>query len=153
MNKPFIAVSINYRVGVWGFLSTPEIFAEKNANAGLIDQLFALKWVKENIGAFGGDPSRITIWGVSAGAQSIGLHLYSKDEGLFQGAIMESGGPIGAALQELDFYTKPYEALLAKHKCDSGDGKAGLECLRKVPEKQFYDAKMGTLWNPIVGMQ
>ena len=72
-------VSMNYRLGVWGFLQTPQLLAEGNSNAGLLDQRLAFRWVKENIAAFGGDPDRITIWGESAGAQSIGYHLFSYD--------------------------------------------------------------------------
>ncbi len=59
--NPFIGVSINYRLGVWGFLQTPVILGEGSSNAGFLDQRIAFAWVKENIAAFGGDPSRITI--------------------------------------------------------------------------------------------
>ncbi|KAF4634815.1 hypothetical protein G7Y89_g3288 [Cudoniella acicularis] len=108
IGKPVIVASINYRLGVWGFLQTPQILAEGNSNAGLLDQRLALRWIKENIADFGGDADRITIWGESAGAQSIGLHLHSydgRDDGLFHAAIMESGSQIGAALQPLAYYT------------------------------------------------
>jgi carboxylesterase type B len=60
-DNPFIGVSINYRLGVWGFLQTPVILAEGSSNAGFLDQRMAFAWVKENIAAFGGDASRITI--------------------------------------------------------------------------------------------
>ncbi|KAE8441654.1 hypothetical protein EG329_004575 [Mollisiaceae sp. DMI_Dod_QoI] len=79
IGKPIIVASINYRLGVWGFLQSPQILAEGSSNAGLLDQRLAFRWIKENIAAFGGDPDRITIWGESAGAQSIGLHLHSYD--------------------------------------------------------------------------
>jgi carboxylesterase type B len=65
-DNPFIAVSMNYRLGVWGFLNTPVVHAEGSSNAGLLDQRLGLRWVKENILAFGGDPTRVTIWGESA---------------------------------------------------------------------------------------
>lgn len=99
-------VSMNYRLGVWGFLQTPQLLAEGNSNAGLLDQRLAFRWVKENIAAFGGDPNRITIWGESAGAQSIGYHLFSYDgrnDDLFHSAIMESGGIVGTAVESLAF--------------------------------------------------
>ena len=54
-------VSLNYRLGVWGFLQSPQILAEGNANAGLLDQRMGLRWIKENIAAFGGDPEQITV--------------------------------------------------------------------------------------------
>ena len=97
-----IAVAMNYRLGLWGFLSSPETMAEGNTNAGLMDQRLAFRWIQENIGAFGGDPKRVTLWGHSAGAQAIALHLNSfggRDDGLFHAAILESGGPVGTAMQ------------------------------------------------------
>jgi carboxylesterase type B len=64
--KPIIAVSLNYRVGYWGFLSGDALAAEGNTNLGLYDQRLALYWVKENIRAFGGDPDKTTVVGESA---------------------------------------------------------------------------------------
>lgn len=69
--QPFIHVAANYRVGAWGFLSGKEIAADKSANLGLLDQRLALEWVADNIASFGGDPSKVTIWGESAGAISV----------------------------------------------------------------------------------
>jgi carboxylesterase type B len=152
IGQPILAVSMNYRVDVWGFLASPEIMAEKNANAGLMDQRMAFAWIKENISKFGGDPSRITLWGVSAGAQSIGLHLHSfggRNDGLYHGAIMESGGPVGTALQELPYYKTPFADLAKANGCDTAEDK--LACLRQVPSKDFAQKKTKTLWNPIVG--
>lgn len=76
LDQPVIAVSINYRLGMWGFLQTPGLLAEGSSNAGLLDQRLALRWIQENIAAFGGDPSRVVIWGESAGAQSIAYRTY-----------------------------------------------------------------------------
>jgi carboxylesterase type B len=143
---------MNYRLGLWGFLSTPEILAENSANAGLIDQRLAFQWIQENIAAFGGDPTRVTLWGVSAGAQSIGLHLHSyggKNDGLYHRVIMESGGPVGTALQELKFYKEPWEELLKLHGCEKARDR--LECMRSIPEKELVGKKTKSLWNPIVG--
>lgn len=98
MGQPVIAVSMDYRLGMWGFLQTPALLAEGNSNAGLLDQRLALHWVQENIAAFGGDPDRVVVWGESAGAQSIAYQLFAyggRDDGLLRGAIMESGGPTG----------------------------------------------------------
>jgi para-nitrobenzyl esterase len=90
-----IVVSINYRLGVFGWLAHPELSAESplkiSGNYGLLDQIEALRWVKANIGAFGGDPSNVTIAGESAGGLSV-LYLMASPpaRGLFAKAIAES---------------------------------------------------------------
>ena len=61
--KPIIFVSVNYRVGGFGFLPGAEILADGASNLGLLDQRLGLEWVADNIAAFGGDPSKVTIWG------------------------------------------------------------------------------------------
>jgi cholinesterase len=65
-DKPIIVVSLNYRLGVFGFLPGSELAAEGNVNLGLLDQRLAFQWVQENIAAFGGDPTRVTVFGESA---------------------------------------------------------------------------------------
>ena len=92
-----VLVSINYRVGYPGFFSHPALSREaadggKLSNYGLMDQVAALEWVQRNIRAFGGDPSRVTIFGQSAGGFSVQLLMMSpKAKGLFQRAIVHSG--------------------------------------------------------------
>lgn len=90
-----VVVTSNYRLGVFGFLHLEEIGGEPFAgsgNCGILDQVAALKWVRENIEAFGGDPNNVTVFGESAGAMSIGALLGTKDaEGLFHKAILQSG--------------------------------------------------------------
>lgn len=91
-----VVVSANYRLGPFGFFSHSALTAESehhsSGNYGLLDQLQALKWVRENIADFGGDPARVTVMGQSAGAVDICLLMASPAaEGLFQRAIMESG--------------------------------------------------------------
>jgi len=88
--KGVIVVTINYRLDVFGFLSTEDDVMP--GNYGMLDQIAALQWVKENIAAFGGDPNQVTIFGESAGASSVSLLTLSPlAKGLFQRAIMESG--------------------------------------------------------------
>ena len=85
-----VVVTLNYRLGSLGFLAIPEL--SLTGNFGIQDQRMALRWVAENIAAFGGDPAKVTIFGESAGAMSIGLHLFSipSNRGRFRAAIMES---------------------------------------------------------------
>ena len=94
--KGVIFVGINYRVGPFGFLATPELSAEQggaSGNYGIQDQIAALRWIHDNIAAFGGDPSKVTIAGQSAGGMSVHALIASPPaKGLFRGAIVEAGG-------------------------------------------------------------
>ena len=91
-----MVVSINYRLGAFGFLHLEEIFGAEFAgsgNLGILDQVLALEWVRDNIAAFGGDPDRVTIFGESAGGMSVGTLLgLPAAQGLFAQAIVQSGG-------------------------------------------------------------
>ncbi|MDP9171671.1 MAG: carboxylesterase family protein, partial [Acidobacteriota bacterium] len=98
--KGVVMVTINYRLGVLGFFTHPELTKESanhvSGNYALLDQIAALEWVRKNIAAFGGDASRVTVAGQSAGASDIALLVNSPlGKGLFQRAIMESGGAPG----------------------------------------------------------
>lgn len=89
-----VVVSINYRVGVLGFVNFGEALGLPDipSNLGLRDQIAALEWVRDNIAAFGGDPTRVTICGQSAGSMSVSLLMLAPSaRGLFHGAIMQSG--------------------------------------------------------------
>jgi para-nitrobenzyl esterase len=95
--KGVVLVTINYRLGTFGFFAHPALSAESHhhasGNYGLLDQIAALKWVKKNIAAFGGDPHRVTIFGESAGSWAVNALMASPlAKGLFQRAIGESGG-------------------------------------------------------------
>jgi para-nitrobenzyl esterase len=91
-----VLVSIAYRLGVFGFLAHPQLDYERPAgsgNYGLQDMLAALRWVKANAAAFGGDPQRVTVFGESAGGVAVSLLVGTPEaRGLFQGVISESGG-------------------------------------------------------------
>jgi para-nitrobenzyl esterase len=91
--KDVIVVSLNYRLGVLGFLGLGGLLSESNTtgNYGLLDQIAALQWVQQNIGHYGGDPGNVTVFGESAGAISICALIVSPlAEGLFHRVIMES---------------------------------------------------------------
>lgn len=99
--KGVVFVTINYRLGVFGFLAHPELSAESpskvSGNYGILDQIAALKWVKNNISAFGGDPDNVTIDGQSAGSFSVNALMVSPlAKNLFQRAIGQSGGMFSA---------------------------------------------------------
>jgi para-nitrobenzyl esterase len=96
-SKGVVIVEINYRLGLMGFLSHPELTAESptktSGNYGLLDQVAALQWVKTNIAAFGGDPNMVTIFGESAGSLAVSALMASPlAKGLFHRAIGQSGG-------------------------------------------------------------
>jgi para-nitrobenzyl esterase len=95
--KGVVFVTINYRLGIFGFFAHPELSAESDlktsGNYGILDQIAALRWVKENITAFGGNPDNVTIDGQSAGSFSVNMLVVSPlAKGLFQKAIAQSGG-------------------------------------------------------------
>ncbi len=97
--KGVVVVSMNYRLGVFGFFSHPGLSAESghgSGNYGIMDQVAALRWVQGNIAAFGGDPSNVTIFGESAGSYSVSIQMATPlARGLFHKAIGESGSVIG----------------------------------------------------------
>jgi len=98
--KGIVVVSVAYRLGVFGFLSHPELSAESrhrvSGNYGLLDMIAGLEWVQKNVSAFGGDPGRVTIFGESAGAIAVSQLCASPlAKGLFHAAISQSGGSFG----------------------------------------------------------
>ena len=137
--KGVIGVTLNYRLGPMGFLCLPELQAEAGhtGNYGLYDQMTAIRWVKDNIAAFGGDPDAITIMGQSAGAMSVQQHCLSPmTRGLFSKAVMSSGGGVTKALS-----AKPAEncydfwkAVMDKACC------ADLAAFRKLPPADLFAA-------------
>ena len=105
--KGAVVVTLNYRLGAFGFLAHPAFAAESPyhaaGNYGLLDQIAALRWVQRNIARFGGDPSRVTIFGESAGGMSVGSLIASPlAKGLFQRAILESGTGVSIGVGSRD---------------------------------------------------
>jgi para-nitrobenzyl esterase len=116
--KGVVLVSVAYRVGPMGFLAHPELSKESGKGSGaygIQDQIAGLKWVKENIAQFGGDPSNVTIFGESAGGMSVGMLVASPmARGLFQRAISESGGAVAPSRGSLKMAEEQGRAFLSK---------------------------------------
>jgi para-nitrobenzyl esterase len=144
-----VIVTLNYRLGLLGFLAHPALTAESphhsSGNYGLLDQIAALEWLKQNIRVFGGDPTRIAITGQSAGAMSVADLLASPlAKGLFSAAIADSGiGGRGVPMQTLAEAEKAGVTFATAKKADSA------EALRALPATQFI-AGPGTRFAPIV---
>lgn len=146
-----VVVSMNYRVGAFGFLSLPD---NKNikGNAGLLDQRLALKWVASNIAAFGGDPSKVTIFGESAGSASVGFHLLSPgSQSFFQRAVMQSGSPNApwATISQSEIWDR--SLMLAKLLDCPVTPSARLEmCLKQAHPQKISEKQYDVLTQPSV---
>ncbi len=152
--KGVILVTINYRVNVFGFFAHPVLEQENpegvSGNYGILDQIFALKWVRENISAFGGDPEKITLAGQSAGCMSVQSIISSPlAKGMVRGAILQSGGGLGA------LHTTPGKEKLweISQRLMEHVGAKNLEELREVPADILRDGAyavngMGLGWTP-----
>jgi len=139
MGQPIIYVSMNYRLAAWGFAGSEEIKKAGVGNLGLRDQRLAFKWVQKYINNFGGDPSKVTIWGESAGAISVALQMITNDgntEGLFRGGFMQSGAafPVG----DISGGQADFDKFVNDTGCSKAEDK--LDCLRSVPEEVFQNA-------------
>jgi para-nitrobenzyl esterase len=134
-----VIVSMNYRLGVFGFMSHPGFKAESNGTYGLEDQRAALRWVQRNIAAFGGNPKNVTIAGESAGAASVCMHLIAPKEtsGLFQRAIIQSGGCI-QHLRTVEESSKVGVKVATLAGCPEGPGAAN--CMRSKGVRELLEA-------------
>jgi carboxylesterase type B len=153
MGKPIVAASINYRLGGWGFLEAPVIRDAGLSNIGLYDQRLALHWVQENIAAFSGDPTKVTIWGQSAGGASVGAHTVAfggRNDSLFRGAIAHSGGPNGFQPPTAARSLATFNSILNLTGCANATD--SIACLRKVPTATYTSAVNGTSgsYGPVV---
>ena len=143
--KGVLVVSMNYRLGIFGFFATPELIAEDPhhaaGNYGLMDELAAIQWVHRNIAAFGGDPSNVTIFGESAGSFAVSAQMASPlAQGLFAHAIGESGAAFASST--LDFppvekFARQTEAYLRSVRID-----ASLASLRAASSEEILKLGM-----------
>jgi len=146
--KGVVLVTINYRLGLFGFFAHPELTKESDRNTsgnyGLLDQLAALEWVQKNIAAFGGDPKRVTIFGESAGSWSVNYLMATPlARGLFQRAIGESGGAFGVMkkLSELEEAGRRFAGV---------SGAESLAALRSKPAEQLLKVSASADFSPNV---
>ncbi|KAF2676670.1 alpha/beta-hydrolase [Lentithecium fluviatile CBS 122367] len=154
IGKPIVAVSVNYRLDMWGFITGEEVVESGNANLGLRDQRLGMHWVQQNIEAFGGDPKKVTIFGESAGALSTGMHLTAyngRDDTLFRGAIMQSGNPVIYGT----FKYNTYDFLNASSQLGCGNATSKLDCLRVIDFSTLNNfinstASASFSWQPII---
>ncbi|MEX0618609.1 MAG: carboxylesterase family protein [Pseudohongiellaceae bacterium] len=136
--KGVVVVTVNYRLGVFGYFAHPQLQAESEqgstGNYGILDQVQALRWVRDHIAAFGGDPDNVTIFGESAGSWSVNFLTASPlANGLFHKAIGESGGRLDVR-QTLDQATATGAALAAEISAPS------LPELRAMPARELLQA-------------
>ena len=138
--KGIVTVTVNYRLGVFGFMAHPDLTKESphhaSGNYALLDQSAAIQWVHQNIGAFGGDPGKITIAGESAGSIAVSAQMASPlSRGLIAGAIGESGSILGA-LSPMPLAKGEEEGV----KFATGLGAANLSALRAITTAQIFEA-------------
>ncbi|KAJ1559967.1 hypothetical protein HK405_008726 [Cladochytrium tenue] len=139
LDEPVIVVTFSYRLGAFGFSATEEIVAANNSNAGIKDQQAAFQWVKQNIAKFGGDDTRVTAFGQSAGADSIAVHLVAGATGLFDAVILESGGvDFGAVGNWSTVYSGFTYPLAVKVNCTTDV----YECLMAVDATVLLEAQL-----------
>ena len=156
-----IVASMNYRLGIFGFLSHPELSKESSSgtsgNYGLMDQIAALQWIRANVAAFGGDPERVTIFGTSAGGSSV-LYLVASPlaNGLFHRAISQSAASVFSPLQHRNraaFGYEPAEAEGVRIAPDIASlrGLAADEVLAKAKPLMDIDAASLEFWPTVDG--
>ncbi|KAI6818497.1 alpha/beta-hydrolase [Hortaea werneckii] len=163
--KPYIAISCNYRIGALGFLNCSLTAKEGVLNLGLHDQRLVLEWVRENVGAFGGDSANVTLVGLSAGAHSIGHHITNINEKrkLFQRAVIQSGGPTSRVVHPFDsaLHEKQFREFLEAVGCPKDLPECDvMSFLRKLPEATIcnaqtrvfdtYNPSVRWAWQPVI---
>lgn len=145
-----IVVSMQYRLGVLGYLTL--FHRESPGNAGMFDQVMALDWVQQNIHYFGGNPHSVTLFGESAGAVSVGMHMMSPlSRSKFHRVILQSGAPQAAWATLSDKEAKNRSLILAeKFQCVYPEIPDIIDCLRKVPASEFNEKEWDTIVSGVV---
>jgi len=146
-----VLVTIQYRLGPFGFLSTGDSAAP--GNYGMLDQIEVLKWIKDNIGVFKGDPSKVTIFGESAGGSSVGLLLLSPlSKGLFHNAIALSGVDLSPfAVNSHDEAINLARIVAKRCDCPTTDNHEMISCIRRVKNpNKIWRSKDVNFWRPVV---
>lgn len=151
MDRDCVLVTLNYRLGTLGFLATGS--ADAPGNAGLKDQVLALRWIQQHIHHFGGDAKSVTLLGYSAGSLSIGLHMLSPmARGLFHRGICMSASPYGQwSYESQGLRLAQRQARLLK--CPEQPSKDLVACLRGKPMSDYVDSYNGMFdfgWNPVL---
>ncbi len=140
MDRNIVFVTINYRMGVFGFLATGS--KEAPGNAGMKDQIRALEWIKRNIGAFGGDSDRITVWGMSGGAFSVTAMMASPlSRGLFHRAIGMSGAITSHRNLSNDIMDT-VNILATRLDCENDNPDDIVQCLRNRTEAEIISVQI-----------
>lgn len=157
LDRDVVLVTINYRIGSLGFLSTGDELAP--GNNGFKDQVAALKWVQRNIAGFGGDPQRVTIAGCSAGSTSVILHMISPmSKGLFHRGISMSGSPIFNTPTPDNLYRLAVKQAELMN-CPTNNSRVIIDCLKTKPWRELGDSLLGfyefgfdpvLIWEPVV---
>ncbi|KID63646.1 uncharacterized protein G6M90_00g064270 [Metarhizium brunneum] len=150
--EDIVAFAFNYRTNIFGFPNSGELPVQQR-NLGLYDQQLALEWVQKNAKAFGGDASKVTIWGESAGSLSVDIHMHAYTNVTkppFRGAIMSSGefsfGLLGTTAAPNN--TKAWDSVVKEAGCK---GASTIDCLRTMPAEKLVNItqKAGTIFIPI----
>lgn len=158
--KDMVVVTINYRLGAFGFLTHPAVAAtspsKTSGNYGLMDQVLALEWVRDNIEKFGGDPGNVMVFGESAGAVNTSLLLtVPAAKGLFHRAGIQSGSPVASPYLVGENYGKSFATRMG---CATGTLEQQLQCLKALPiakivaelESPLSGGRVTLGWGPVV---
>ncbi|XP_039336533.2 liver carboxylesterase 1 isoform X1 [Saimiri boliviensis] len=136
-----VVVTIQYRLGIWGFFSTGD--EHSRGNWGHLDQLAALRWVQDNIASFGGNPGSVTIFGESAGGESVSVLVFSPlAKNLFHRAISESGVALTAVLVEKGDIKPLAEQIATTAGCKTTTSAVMVHCLRQKSEEELLETTM-----------